>query len=151
MGRKHERPEREIVVKSVWWRQLGLTLFLLLLGVFFAFIGYVGIVVSWFGTVLIGLVTALSLLDQVFGWSRLRIDDKGYSLRGWFRRVELRRDEVEEFVLRQYLNRQLILVLLTEQAARERSLEDRLLPFPCAFGRPVEEIFETLKKSLERR
>ena len=90
----------------------------------------------------------LSLLDQMFEWSRLRIDDKGYSLRGWVRRLELRKNEVEEFVLKNYLNRDLILVRLTDQAALERSLENRQIPFPCTFGRPAEDVLETLKSSL---
>ena len=149
MGRKHERPEREIVVKPVWWRQLGITLFLFLLAAFFAVTGYVGIVVSWVGTVFVGLVATLSLLDQLLGWSRLRIDEKGFSLRGWFRRLDLLRDEVEGFELSEYAYRKLIIARLTKEASEARSLEQCMLPFPCSYGRPVDEVFETLKKSLE--
>jgi len=82
--------------------------------------------------------------------TRLRIDEKGYSLRGWFRRLELRKDEVEEFVLKNYMNRDLILVRLTETAALERSLENREIPFSCSFGRPVSDVFETLTSSLKK-
>ena len=151
MGRIHEGPKREIVVKPVWWRQFGLTLFLFILAAFCALTGYVGIVVSWVGTVFFGLVATLSLLDQLFGWSRLRIDEKGFSLRGWFRRLDLLRDEVEGFELSEYAYRKLIIARLTKEAAEARSLEQCMLPFPCSYGRPVDEVFETLKKSLERR
>jgi hypothetical protein len=45
-------------------------------------------------TIFMAVVASLNLLDQFFAWSRLRIDHKGYSLRAWFRRIELRRSEV---------------------------------------------------------
>ena len=148
MGRKGNRHNRVIVIKPVWWRQAGLTLFLLLVAVFFSAIGYVGIVLSWVGTVSCGLVAVLSLLDQLFGWSRLRVDEKGFSLRGWFRRLDLLRDEVEGFELSEYVSRKLIIARLTMAAAEARSLDQDLLPFPCAFGRPVEEVLKQLQKSL---
>jgi hypothetical protein len=141
---------RDIVVKPIWWRQLAFSLFLLLLGAFFGMLTFKVEAFSWIGGVVCGVVGVLSLLDQMFERSRLRIDEKGYSLRGWFRRLELRKDEVEEFVLKNYMNRDLILVRLTETAALERSLENREIPFSCSFGRPVSDVFETLTSSLKK-
>ncbi len=136
------------MVKPIWWRQLAFSLFLALLGAFFWMLTFQVEAFNWIGRIFFGVLAMLSLLDQMFEWSRLRIDDKGYSLRGWVRRLELRKNEVEEFVLKNYLNRDLILVRLTDQAALERSLENRQIPFPCTFGRPAEDVLETLKSSL---
>ena len=149
MSRKQSQG-RDIVVKPIWWRQLAFSLFLVLLGAFFWMLTFEVEAFSWIGRVVFGVVGVLSLLDQMFEWSRLRIDEKGYSLRGWFRRLELRKDEVEEFVLKNYMNRDLILVRLTETAALERSLENREIPFSCSFGRPVSDVFETLTSSLKK-
>tara|TARA_Y100000588_G_scaffold390201_1_gene494972 strand:- start:602 stop:1051 length:450 start_codon:yes stop_codon:yes gene_type:complete len=147
MSRKRHQG-RAIVVKPIWWRQLAFSLFLALLGAFFWMLTFQVEAFNWIGRIFFGVLAMLSLLDQMFEWSRLRIDDKGYSLRGWVRRLELRKNEVEEFVLKNYLNRDLILVRLTDQAALERSLENRQIPFPCTFGRPAEDVLETLKSSL---
>jgi len=149
MSRKQSQG-RDIVVKPIWWRQLALTLFLGLLGAFFGMLTFEVEAFNWIARVVFGVLATLSLLDQMFEWSRLRIDEKGYSLRGWFQRVELRKDEVEEFVLKNYMNRDLILVRLTEAAAVERSLENSEVPFPCSFGRPPREVFETLTSSLKK-
>ena len=150
MSRNKQSKGRDIVVKPIWWRQLAFSLFLLLLGAFFWMLTFKVEAFSWIGGVVCGVVGVLSLLDQMFERSRLRIDEKGYSLRGWFRRLELRKDEVEEFVLKNYMNRDLILVRLTETAALERSLENREIPFSCSFGRPVSDVFDTLTSSLKK-
>ena len=138
------------MVKPIWWRQLALTLFLGLLGAFFGMLSFEVEAFNWIARVVFGVLATLSLLDQMFEWSRLRIDEKGYSLRGWFQRVEFRKDEVDEFVRKDYMNRDLILVRLTDQAALERSLENCEIPFPCTFGRPANDVFETLKDSLKK-
>jgi hypothetical protein len=150
MSRNKQSKGRDIVVKPIWWRQLAFSLFLLLLGAFFRMLTFEVEAFSWIGGVVCGVVGVLSLLDQMFEWSRLRIDEKGYSLRGWFRRLELRKDEVDEFVLNNYMNRDLILVRLTETAALERSLENCEIPFSCSFGRPAREVFETLTISSKK-
>ena len=147
MSRKQSQG-RDIVVKPIWWRQLALTLFLGLLGAFFGMLTFEVEAFNWIARVVFGVLATLSLLDQMFEWSRLRIDEKGYSLRGWFQRVELRKDEVEEFVLKNYMNRDLILVRLTEAAAVERSFENSEVPFPCTFGRPAVEVLESLRNTL---
>lgn len=149
MSRKQSKG-RDIVVKPIWWRQLALSLFLALLAAFFWMLTFEVEAFNWIARVFFGVLATLSLLDQMFEWSRLRIDEKGYSLRGWFRRLELRKDEVEEFVLKNYMNRDLILVRLTEAAALERSLENCEIPFSCSFGRSAREVFETLTSSLKK-
>ncbi len=149
MSRKQTKG-RDIVVKPIWWRQLALSLFLAVLGAFFWMLTFEVEAYNWICRIVFGVFAVLSLLDQMFEWSRLRIDEKGYSLRGWFQRVEFRKDEVDEFVRKDYMNRDLILLRLTEQAALERSLENREIPFPCTFGRPVDEVFESLRNSLPK-
>ena len=147
------RPEEKagetvIVIKPVWWRQLAFTLLLGVLAVFFAALDF-----GWqfFNTGLVGVFgffSLLNLLDQVCSWSRLRIDSNGYSLRTWFRKLEFRIDEVENFLFTEYMARDLILAKLTDSAATERGFPKAEIPFPCTFGRPVNEIFETLRNSL---
>ena len=148
MSRNKQSKGRAIVLKPIWWRQLAFSLFLLLLGAFFRMLTFEVEAFNWITRVVFGVLATLSLLDQLFEWSRLRIDEKGYSLRGWFQRVEFRKDEVEEFVLKNYMNRDLILVRLTDQAALDRSLENCEIPFPCTFGRPAVEVLESLRNTL---
>jgi len=148
MGRIGKRPDGSIVIKPAWWRQAALTLFFFLISIFFSFIDYVGIAISWAGTVFFGIVAVLSLLDQVFEWSRLRIDHSGFSLRGWLRRMDFSFDEVLGFELSDYAYRKLIVVQVRDNSSTDQSDRRKTLPFPCAFGRPVDEVFETLEKAL---
>ncbi len=139
------------VIKPVGWRQTGFTIFLLLCGFFFAFIDFLGLGVSLFGAVVLTLVGLLNLLDQVFEWSRLKIDGEGYHLRGWWRKQSFEHREIESFETEDYAKRKLIVLVLKPKAQAERGLEDPLVAFPCAFGRPVEEVIETLKGSLKKK
>ena len=139
------------VIKPVGWRQTGFTIFLLLCGFYFAFIDFLGLGVSWLGTIVLTLAGLLSLLDQVFEWSRLKIDGEGYHLRGWWRRQSFRHEEIEGFESENYVKRKLIVLVLKPKAQAERGLEDPLVVFPCAFGRPVEAVIETLKASLKKK
>ena len=149
MSRRKKKGDQEtIVVKPVWWRQLGFTLFLLVVGLFFAALDFGLKPLNYGCLVVISAFALLNFFDQLFEWSRLRIDANGYSLRSWFRRIELRRDEVADFLLTEYLGRQLIMVQLTESAATERGLSEPEMPYPCRFGQPVEEVFESLRKTL---
>lgn len=141
---------RPIVIKAVWWRQAALTLFLFVCGFFFAFIDYVGPIISWVCTILFGILFLLSLLDQLLEWSRLKIDANGYDLRTWFNRQRFRHEEIDSFSSQTYLNRQLIILKLRKQALEKFSYEDPDIPFPCAFGHPVEEVLKTLQKSLDK-
>ena len=151
MTRRKKTDEREvIVVKPVWWRQFAFTLFLFLMGFFFAAYDF-GLAILNNGLIaLFGVVAVLNLFDQLLVWSRLRIDSKGYSLRSWFRRIDLRRDEVEDFLRSEYMRRTLILVKLTKSATEERGLPKPEMPFPCAFGRPADEVFEILLETLPK-
>ena len=139
------------VIKPVGWRQTGFTIFLLLCGFFFAFIDFLGLGVSLFGAVVLTLVGLLNLLDQVFEWSRLKIDGEGYHLRGWWRKQSFEHREIESFETEDYAKRKLIVLVLKPKAQAERGLEDPLVAFPCAFGRPIEEVIETLKGSLKKK
>jgi len=149
MSRRKKQGEQEIIViRSIWWRQLAFTLFLFLMGFFFSAFDFDLEILNNGLMAVFGVVALLNLLDQLFAWSRLRIDANTYSLRSWFRRIELRRDEVEDFIYSEYLRRQLIVVKLTESAALERGLPKPEMPFPCAFGRPADEVLETLRGTL---
>jgi hypothetical protein len=139
-----------VIIKAVWWRQAALTLFLFVCGFFFAFIDYVGPIISWVSTILFGILFLLSLLDQLVKWSRLRIDEEGYDLRTWFKRQRFRHEEIDSFSSQTYLNRQLIVLKLRKQALEKFELEDPEIPFPCAFGRPVEDVLKQLQDSLDK-
>ena len=144
-----------LVIKPIGWRQTGFTIFLFLCGFFFVFIGsfkgILGTGVSWAGTVILTLAGLLNLFDQLFEWSRLKIDGEGYHLRGWWSRQSFRHGEIEGFEIEEYAKRKLIVLVLKPKAQAERGLEDPLVAFPCAFGRPVEEVIETLKDSLKKK
>jgi len=145
--RKGDQP---IIIKPVWWRQVALTLFLFLCAFFFAFIYYVGPIISWVCTIFFGILFVLSLLDQLVEWSRLRIDETGYDLRTWFKRQRFRHEEIDSFSSQTYLNRQLIILKLRKQALEKFSYEDPDIPFPCAFGRPVEDVLKQLQDSIDK-
>ena len=145
--RKGDKP---LVVKPMWWRQAALTLFLFVCGFFFAFIDYVGPITSWACTILFGILFLLSLLDQLVEWSRLKIDADGYDLRTWFMRQKFRHEEIDFFSSQTYLNRQLIILNLRKQSAAKLNLEEPEVPFPCAFGHPVEDILKKLQKALDK-
>ena len=142
--------DHAVIIKAVWWRQAALTLFLFVCGFFFAFIDYVGPIISWVSTILFGILFLLSLLDQIVKWSRLRIDEEGYDLRTWFKRQRFRHEEIDSFSSQTYLNRQLIVLKLRKQALEKFKLEDPEIPFPCAFGRPVEDVLKQLQGSLDK-
>ena len=108
--------------------------FLFVCGFFFAFIDYVGPIISWVCTILFGILFLLSLLDQLLEWSRLKIDANGYDLRTWFNRQRFRHEEIDSFSSQTYLNRQLIILKLRKQALEKFSYEGPELPFQCAFG-----------------
>ena len=145
--RKGDQP---VVVKPVWWRQVALTLFLFICGFFFAFVDYVGPIISWVCTIIFGILFLLSPLDQLVEWSRLRINEDGYDLRTWFKRQRFRHEEIDFFSSQTYLNRQLIILNLRKQALEKLELKNPELPFPCAFGQPVEDVLKILQASLSK-
>ena len=147
--RKNQK-RKYVVVKPIGWRQACFTLFLLVVAAFFAVVNRFGPVVSWVGTLLTGLVCLLSLLDQVFEWSRLKIDERGYSLRGWFRNLWIDHHEIVDFHLVEFAGKKLLSVELKKEARLARNLDDQSLPFPCCFGRPSEEVLTIVRAHINR-
>ena len=139
-----------VIIKSVWWRHACFTLFLFVVAVFFSFVGQFGPLVSWAGTILMLIISLLSLLDQIFEWSRLCIDQKGYHLRGWFKNHSFAHYEIENFELVEYSGKKLLTVNLTESTRECLNLPDQPFPFPCSFGRPVDEVLSILNSSIDR-
>ena len=148
--RKNQK-QKYVVVKPIWWRQACFTLFLLVVAAFFAVVNRFGPVVSWVGTLLTGLICLLSLLDQIFEWSRLKIDDRGYSLRGWFRNLWIDHHEIVDFHLVEFAGKKLLSVELKKDARLARNLDDQPLPFPCCFGRPVEDVLKIVRAQINRK
>jgi hypothetical protein len=139
-----------VVIKPVLWRQAGFTLFLLVVAAFFSMVSYVGVFFSWLGTIVFFLLGLLNLLDQIFEWSRLKINQDGYSYRGWWRRQHFKHEEIESFSSEVYAGRTLIVVHLRKKALKLRGLDDKPIAFPCSFGRPVEDTLKTLQKHLDK-
>ena len=113
--RKHRNTEITII-KPVWWRQACFTLFLLLVAGFFSLVNRFGLVFSWAGTLLVGILSLLSLLDQLFEWSRLKINHEGFSLRGWFRNQKFLHHEIENFQVHEFAGKKLLVVELKKDA-----------------------------------
>ena len=96
------------------------------------------------------LLGLLNLLDQIFEWSRLKINKDGYSYRGWWRRQHYKHEEIESFSSEIYAGRPLIVVQLRKKALKLRGLDEKPIAFPCSFGRPVEDTLKTLQKHLDK-
>lgn len=142
------RDDLPILVKPIWWRQLGFTLFLLVCAFFFALVNFLGTFLSWLITLFMLVSATLNLLDQIFTWSRLKIDHNGYDLRTWWSRKKYSHQEIKSFELDKYMHRQLIVINFKNPKGTN---SDRLsLPFPCAFGRSVEDVLKVLRKSLDK-
>lgn len=139
-----------VVIKPIWWRHSCFTLFLFMVAVFFAFVGYFGALFSWTATIFMAVVTILSTLDQLFEWSRLRIDRKGYHLRGWFRNKFFAHHEIVDFKIIEFTGKKLLAVNLSQEARKQRGLPDQVIPFPCSFGRPVDDVLATVRSAMDR-
>ena len=140
----------EVIIKPVLWRQAGFTLFLFVVAAFFSMVSYVGVFFSWLGTIVFFLLGLLNLLDQIFEWSRLKINKNGYSYRGWWTRLHYKHEEIESFSSEIYAGRPLIVVQLRKKALKLRGLDEKPIAFPCSFGRPVEDTLKTLQKQLDK-
>ena len=147
--RKHTRKDC-IVIKPIGWRQACFTLFLLVVAGFFAVVTRFGPIFSWVGTLFMALMTLLSVLDQIFEWSRLKIDRNGYSLRGWFRRQHFAHHEIEDFKIHEFAGKKLLTVELKDHARESRNLPDEPIPFPCCFGRPVDQVLQIVRPTIDR-
>lgn len=141
--------DREVIlIKPILWRQLGFTFFLFLCAVFFAFINFLGTVASWIVTVLMLVSAILNLADQLITWSRLRIDSQGYDLRTWWGRKKIAHKDIQSFELDEYMHRKLIFVKF--RTSKKSSGKKENVPFPCAFGRPVEDVYKVLEENLDK-
>tara|TARA_B100000886_G_scaffold259871_1_gene184739 strand:- start:335 stop:805 length:471 start_codon:yes stop_codon:yes gene_type:complete len=137
-----------IVIKPIWWRQLGFTLFLFICSIYFAFMDFLGPVAGWIITVLALLISILNFADQLLTWSRLRIDRDGFDLRTWWGRKKVPHQNIESFEWEEYMNRKLIMVRLRSRVGDEQAGKE--IPFPCAFGRPVDEVIKVLRDGLDK-
>ena len=139
-----------LIIKPIGWRQACFSLFLLIISAFFAIISRYGLLVSWLGTISMLLLSLLSVLDQVLEWSRLKVDSRGFWLRGWFRNQRFEHHEIEDFKIHEFTGKKLLTVVLKEHARRSRKLPDQPIPFPCCFGRPIEEVLKVVKSKIDR-
>ena len=150
---KRGKKEDVTIIKPIGWRQAAFTFFLLLCALFFVLSGTfsetLGESVSLLCTIILTLAGLLNVLDQLFEWSRLRIDSEGFHLRSWWRKESFRHDDIKDFELETYVNRMLVVAVLKESAAESRGLNERL-SFPCTFGRPAEPILKTLREKLKK-
>ena len=148
------RKKDPTVIKPIGWRQAAFTFFLLLCALFFVLSGTfsktLGEEVSLFGTVVLALAGLLNLLDQLFEWSRLKIDPEGFHLRSWWRKESFRHDEIKDFEEEVYINRKLIVVVLKKSTVESKGLSSDRIPFPCTFGRHAEPILKTLREKLKK-
>ena len=126
--KKKEGGREIVIIKSVWWRQLCFSLFILICGIFFAFVDFLGIIGGWIGTLSLLIFAFLNLGDQLIGWSRLKIDQDGYDLRTWWTRKKFLHQEIERFDLQEFLKKKLIVVLLKERSGDYANSEP--IPFP---------------------
>ena len=147
--RKHKGRD-VLTIKPVWWRQACFTLFLLLVSAFVAVVSRFGLIVSWGGTIVMGLISLLSLLDPLFGWFRLRIDHRGYSLRGWFRNQWIEHHEIEDFEILEFAGKKLLTVQLNGHSRASRNLPDQPIPFPCCFGHPIDDVLQIVRSRIDR-
>ncbi|MFL2912735.1 MAG: hypothetical protein ACJZ5X_04660 [Opitutales bacterium] len=137
-----------IVIKPIWWRQLGFTLFLFICSIYFAFMDFLGPVAGWIITVLVLVISILNFADQLLAWSRLRIDRDGFDLRTWWGRKKVPHQNIESIEWEEYMNRKLIILRLRSPAGEEEACKE--IPFPCAFGRPVDEVIKVLRDGLDK-
>ncbi len=138
------------VIKPIGWRQIGFAIFLFLCGLFFAFVDFLGFAISLAGTVILTFAGLLNLFDQLFEWSRLKIDREGFHLRSWWTKQSFRHEEIQGFETEQYAGRKLVVLVLKPKAQAQRGLVNPGVPFACAFGRPVETVVETLRAKLKK-
>lgn len=138
------------IVKPIWWRHACFTLFLFVVAAFFAVVNRFGPIISWLGTILMGLIALLSLLDQIFEWSRLKIDHRGFSLRGWFRNQWIEHHEIEDFKILEFAGKKILTVELKEHIRASKKLPDQPIPFPCCFGQPIEKVLEVVRSKIDR-
>ena len=109
---------------------------------------FLGPVAGWIITVLVLVISILNFADQLLTWSRLRIDRDGFDLRTWWGRKKVPHHNIESFEWEEYMNRKLIILRLRSPAGEEEACKE--IPFPCAFGRPVDEVIKVLRDGLDK-
>ena len=78
------------------------------------------------------------------------LDKDGYFLRTWWRKKKFAHYEIKDFDTREYAGRKLIVVRLKENFVEKIGQGEEIIPFPCTFGRPVEEVLAKLKNNLDK-
>lgn len=58
--------------------------------------------------------------------------------------------EIEDFKIHEFTGKKLLTVVLREHARRSRKLPDQPIPFPCCFGRPIEDVLKVVKSKIDR-
>lgn len=139
-----------VVVKPIWWRQFFFSLFIFVLSFYFAFVSKFGELTSWVLFLVSASIALLNFIDQLCSWSSLRIDKDGYFLRTWWRKKKFAHYEIKDFDTREYAGRKLIVVRLKENFVEKIGQGEEIIPFPCTFGRPVEEVLAKLKNNLDK-
>lgn len=109
---------------------------------------FLGPVAGWIITVVVLVISILNFADQLLTWSRLRIDRDGFDLRTWWGRKKVPHQNIESFEWEEYMNRKLIMVRLKSPVGEEEASKE--IPFPCAFGRPVDEVIKVLRDGLDK-
>ena len=144
-----KRSELRVVIKPVNWRQFAFTMFLFIT----AFLLFCELYRSVFQLVrddLFHCFWIIKFIGLVFEWSRLLINKDGYQLRGWWRKQHFRHEEIESFSSENYGGRKLITLHLKQKARDNRKLNHDPIPFPCTFGRPIEDVLSILRENLDK-
>ena len=109
---------------------------------------FLGPVAGWIITVLVLVFAILNFADQLLSWSRLKIDRDGFDLRTWWGRKKVPHQNIQSFECEEYMNRKLIMVKLKSPVGDKEASKE--IPFPCAFGRPVDEVIKVLRDGLDK-
>ena len=95
------------------------------------------------------IFSLLSMLDQVFEWSRLKIDHQDSPCVDGSE-TKSSHHEIEDFEILEFAGKRLLVVKLNDHARGIRNLPNQPVPFPCSFGRPIEEVLEILRSKIDR-
>ena len=109
---------------------------------------FLGPVAGWIITVVVLVISILNFADQLLTWSRLRIDRDGFDLRTWWGRKKVPHQNIQSIEWEEYMNRKLIILRLKSPVGDKE--EKKEIPFPCAFGRPVDEVIKVLRDGLDK-
>ena len=71
-------------------------------------------------------------------------------MRGWLRNQKFSHHEVEDFQVHEFAGKKLLVVELKEAARKLRNLPNQPVPFPCCFGRPIDEVLKIVRSKIDR-